>query len=172
MTELGGRIGRFVKAARSLLLVQAGVALLALALSVWAVFAVRQLAAERDQLQARLAELERQRGSAAPAAATPTAEMPPDANITTPAAPIVIPVPVPVAEPVLPVDTVAGATDPAQQPGTATPTPAPDCTGASANQPRCRPGGRWNPRPPGVQRPQQPVAPDPQQGNGQKPQVN
>jgi hypothetical protein len=52
-----GRIGRFLRAARTLFLMQLAAGVLALALAVWAVVAVRDLAAERDRLQSQLADL-------------------------------------------------------------------------------------------------------------------
>lgn len=52
------RIARFVAAARSLLVVQLLLALLATGIAAWAFFEVRAMAAERDRLQARVAELE------------------------------------------------------------------------------------------------------------------
>lgn len=53
-----GRIAGFVRAARSLLLVQLLAGLLAVLLAIWAVVEVRGLAAERDRLRARVTELE------------------------------------------------------------------------------------------------------------------
>ena len=47
-----GRIARFVRAARSLLLMQVAAALLAVLLAVWALTAVWEMAAERDRLRA------------------------------------------------------------------------------------------------------------------------
>ena len=171
----GGRIGRFVKAARSLLLLQLTAGVLAIALSVWAFVAVRDLAAQRDQLQSRVAELENQRTMGMPS--QPVA--PTDGSVMT-AAPILIPIPIGEAagNVQVPVETApptppAGTTAPTeQQPSGQTPTqpnPGQDCSGANADQPRCRPG-RWNR--PVLTRPIPRVAPEPQRpGNQQQPQI-
>ena len=173
MSEMG-RIGRFVKAARSLLMVQLVFGLLAVALSVWAFIAVRDLATQRDQLQRRVSELENSRNQGMP---TQPVVAPVDPTM----APVPIMIPVPIGDPAsnsqVPVEPVPG-TPPAtgdqptdQEPTTQTPTqpnPQPDCTGANAAQPRCRPG-RWN-RPPVTR--VTPVAPEPQRtGNQQQPQI-
>jgi hypothetical protein len=170
MTILDGRIGRFVKAARSLLVAQAAAALLAVGLSAWAFLAVRELAAERDALQAQVAELQGQRAASAPAAA-PTADLPPDANLTAPAATVIVPVPVPVigVEEAPPLEPGPAGEQPGTENGTTPPSSEQDCSGANAAQPRCRPG-RWTRRDP----PLRPVAPEPQprSGNQQMPRLN
>lgn len=164
MKILDGRIGQFVKAARSLLLVQAAVALLAVGLSVWAFVAVRELAADRDRLQARVAELEAQQPAVAPAAAPP-AELPPENNMTAPSSAVIVPVPVPVTgtDPVPPPDPVLDP--PKDEPDGNPPRAEQDCPGPNGTRMPCRPR-RWE-RP---QRPLQPVAPEPQSAtNQQKP---
>lgn len=168
MSGPGARIGRFVRAARSLLLMQVAAAAVALVLGVWAVLAVRDLATERDELRARVAELETQR-PAAPAAAAPSgptgpAPSPLDTEIRPPA---ILPVPIPVTEttpdPVVPEPSEpATIPDPTTgEPATTPPPPEQDCSGANANQARCRPG-RWTRRDPVLQRPVRPVRPEPQ----------
>jgi hypothetical protein len=168
MSVLEGRIGRFVKAARSLLIMQAAAALLAVALSVWAFVEVRELAAERERLQARVAELEGQRGAPSPVTTAPN-DVPPDATLAPRAPPVLIPVPVPVLGAELPAagEPAPGTETPAVEPKP-TESAAPDCSGDNASQPRCRPG-RWGRRTPGVQ----PVAPEAERGgNQQQPQLN
>lgn len=171
-----GRIGRFVKAARSLLLLQLTAGVLAIALSVWAFVAVRDLAAQRDQLQSRVAELENQRTMGMPSQPLATT----DVSVMT-AAPILIPIPIGEAAsnvqiPVETTPTTPPVTDnptpTEQQPPGQTPTqpnPPQDCTGANVDQHRCRPG-RWNR--PVLTRPIPRVAPEPQRsGNQQQPQI-
>jgi len=161
MNVIEGRIGRFVKAARSLLIVQAVAALLAVALSIWAFVEVREMAAERDRLQTHVLELERDR-AAHEALST---GLPPDAipmsNLGEAELPFAIPVPVPMTdpnviapvEPAVPVEPLAEA--PPEEPAVAA-----DCAGADANSPRCRPG-RWTtiPRRPPIRIPE-PTRPD------------
>jgi hypothetical protein len=169
MSIPGARIGRFVRAARSLLLMQLGAAVVAVVLGIWAVLAVRDMASERDQLRARVAELDSQRPNPvnAPAAAPngPTAS-PLDTEIRPPA---ILPVPIPVVEtapdPVVdvPIKTDVDPNPATEEPVvTPTPTPEQDCSGANARLPRCRPG-RWNRGDPVLRRPLAPVRPEPQQ---------
>jgi|GEM_PF-5114681 len=139
-----GRIGRFVGAARKLLLMQLAAALLAVLLALWAVFAVWELAAERDRLRAQLSEAPPAPAAAAAAMSNtataldnevrppailpiliPMPEAPPDVNMIVPELNGVAPVTNQVAPP--------PADPPAEQ----------ECTGANANQVRCRPG-RWS----------------------------
>lgn len=162
------RIGRFVRAARSLLLMQLAAAGIAVALSVWAVLAVRDLATERDELRARVAQLETQApangGTPSQAPAGPSAS-PLDNEVRPPTIlPIPIPVTGPASEPEVPEPTEPGAPpDPATgEPGATTP-PEQDCSGANARLPRCRRPGRWNPRDPVPQRPVPPVRGEPLQ---------
>jgi hypothetical protein len=174
MNVPGARIARFVRAARSLLFMQLAAAAVALALSVWAVLAVRDLAAERDELRARVAQLETQRPAEVtaptPQVAGPAAS-PLDSEVRPP---VVLPIPIPVTgtpvEPEVPEATEpVTETSPATgEPGTVTP-PEQDCTGANAELPRCRrPGGRWNRGDPVLRRPVQPVRPDAQQPPAQR----
>lgn len=150
---MSGRIGRFLRAARSLLLAQAAAALLVLGLAVWAFVEVRELAAERDRLQSRVHQLEAKQPPADPLAGSPPV-LPPEPLPPRPfesgAPPVAVPVPIPVEEPKTeepaPKEQEAEPPPPAEEPRT-----APDCTGAAANSVRCRPG-RWT-RPP-----QRPVA--------------
>ena len=156
-----GRIGRFVKAARQLLLMQLAAALLAVVLAVWAVFAVWELAAERDRLRAQLNEAP----TAAAVATAPVIGAPDslDNEIRPPAImPVFIPVPEvpPDVNMIVPeTNGAAPATAPVTEPVVDAP-PEQDCTGANANQARCRPG-RWSP--PIRQRPPPRPQPDPQQ---------
>lgn len=154
-----GRIARFVKAARSLLLMQLAAALLAVLLAGWALTAVWELAEERDSLRAQVQSLQSRQPEVAateevrttdpaingvrpPAIlpiAIPVPEVAPDVNMILPGAngtaPIVNQVTVPTAEP-----------PPAEQ----------DCSGANAGLPRCLPS-RWQVR----QRPQPRADPPP-----------
>jgi len=140
MTERG-RIARFVRTARTLLLVQLAAALLAAIFALWAVVAVRDLAAERDRLRERVAELQTQSTTAAPLA-TETL------GAGEPVAPMVLPVAIPIADPlpetntILPEPTLPDANVAAAPPPQTEAPPELDCTGANANQARCRPG-RW-----------------------------
>ncbi len=140
------RIGRFVSAARSLLLVQLVAALIATALGVWAVVAVRDLAAERDRLRAQVADLEASRGTAAAPAPVGPPQSPLDTEVRPPAIlPIAIPVPeaAPETNMILPGDAPPEAVPPgAGEPGAATPPTPQECTGTNATLARCRPG-RW-----------------------------
>ncbi|HEY0114501.1 MAG TPA: hypothetical protein VGB54_02160 [Allosphingosinicella sp.] len=173
---IDGRIGRFVKAARLLLMVQLGAAALALLLSVWAFLAVRDLAAQRDRLQTRVAELEAARTSPDPAAVPPGAPTGPelDANLQAPPPLLTVPMPILIGETntILPGEPPPESNQAVEPPAgtgtTTTPAPEADCTGANANQGRCRPG-RWTRRDPAV-RPPRPTAPEPQRpGNQQTP---
>lgn len=173
MTMLDGRIGRFVGAARKLLIVQAAVALLAAALSAWAYFEVRGLAAERDRLQSRVSQLEGQRMAPAALPVQAPVESPEGNLMTAPAASIIIPVPipVPVTGPDPEIDSaIAGEAPPA--PAGVTPAPEVDCSGANASLPRCRPG-RWRRRDAPVQSPAAPPAGETERaGNQQQPRLD
>jgi len=175
MSVGGARIARFVRAARSLLAMQLAAAALALALSLWAVLAVRELAAERDELRARVAQLETQGPTEAAAPAAGTAGPAPSPLDTEVRPPAILPIPIPVTdttpeaeisepeEPGVPTDVATG------EPGTATPqTPEQDCSGANAQLPRCRRPGRWNRGDPVLRRPVPPVQPAPQQPPAQQ----
>jgi hypothetical protein len=164
MTE-NGRIARFVKAARTLLIMQLLAALLAFALAIWAVTAVWELAAERDRLRAQLDTI--QSGAPLVQEEAPIAQNPlPSGPGQTDILPIFIPVPqAPDVNMMLPdplaVPPVANqVTEPA--PGTP---PALDCA-ADPAQPRCRPE-RW--RPPVRQRPAPRTDPEPQQPPAETP---
>ena len=162
-----GRIARFVRAARTLLLMQLLAALLAVALAIWAVTAVWELAAERDRLRAQVDAMQ---SSRAPVEETPLADNPVLNEVRPPAMlPIAVPVwqappdvnmivPEPSA---IPPD-INQATEPAPE----TPPAGQDCTGADAGQPRCRPD-RWNR--PIPQRPVPRPQPDPQQPPAETP---
>jgi hypothetical protein len=143
-----GRIARFVRAARNLLLMQLAAALLAVLLAVWALTAVWELAAERDRLRAQVQSLEARPAVPAVTAAAPEAGNAIGNGVRPPAIlPIAIPVPevAPDVNMIVPDATVAPP--PAAQvtpPPVETSAPAEqDCSGAAAGQPRCRPG-RWN----------------------------
>lgn len=155
------RISRFVRAARSLLLMQLAGAVIALVLAVWAVTAVWELAAERDRLQAQVQALQ-SRQPAGTAEPTPAASSPLANEVRPPAIlPIAIPVPevAPDVNMIVPEANVAApAPDLTTPPADVTP-PGQDCSGANAGQPRCRPG-RWNQ--PVRQRPVPRTQPDPQ----------
>jgi hypothetical protein len=139
-----GRIARFVKAARSLLLMQLAAALFALLLAAWAVTAVWELAAERDRLREQVRALQ-SREPAAAAETVPTGG-PMENGVRPPAIlPIAIPVPevAPDVNMILPgANSTAPATNEVTEPTIETPA-EPDCSGTNAAQPRCRPG-RWN----------------------------
>lgn len=144
MTE-DGRIARFVKAARSLLMMQLAAALLAVLLAVWALTAVWELAAERDSLRAQVQTLQ----SRQPEVSTETVETsrPLENEVRTPAIlPIAIPVPevAPDVNMIVPeANAIAPDTDQVTVPVPETAPAEQDCSGAAAGQPRCRPG-RWN----------------------------
>lgn len=143
-----GRIGRFVKAARSLLLVQVLAALLALGIAIWAVVEVRAMAVERDRLRARVAELEAQQAAAPATGAAPLLppgpgpllnevapyDLPPEATLppTLPDANVIAPTAPPVAAP------PANQQQPAEETGPPR-NPRWDCSGANARLPRCQP---------------------------------
>lgn len=154
MTQEQSRIGRFVTAARSLIILQVLAALLAAGIAAWAFVEVRALAAERDRLQARVAELEAQR------VAEPTAPAPlplgpePAFNQVLPPGPpadlnLMIPAPAPAPEaegaaPALPPSPAPAAPATAAEPNPAEPEPSGpvrrwDCSGLNAQNPRCRP---------------------------------
>lgn len=162
----GQRIGRFVKAARSLLLLQLFAAALATALAIWAVTAVWELAAERDRLRA---QVDAQQSAPAAAQQPATAD---EAILNEVRPPALLPIAIPISEPAADVNMmlpepglVPPGTNQAAEPPVDTPTTDQECTGADANQPRCRPG-RWNrpvpqrpvPRP--QPEPEQPAKPD------------
>jgi hypothetical protein len=161
-----GRIARFVKAARTLLLMQLGAALLAVALAIWAVAAVWELAAERDRLRAQVHAMQ----SRQPAAeGGPLAENPVLNEVRPPA---LLPIAIPVSQ--VPPDVnmilpdaaaIPPANDQATEPVPETPPAGQDCT-ADPTQPRCRPE-RW--RPPVRQRPGPRVEPEPQQPPAETP---
>ena len=162
-----GRIGRFVGAARALVRVQLAIAVLAVARSVWAYFIVRDLAAERDRLQAQVATLENDLH------ARPVIEQAGEGAAAPNAAPILIAVPIVEALPRVAEPPPPPQERPANSAGETAEPPrpqaGPDCSGADASQPRCRPG-RWNR--PVLQRPiSRPApAPEPQATtNGQRP---
>ena len=151
----GNRIAAFVSAARSLLVVQAIAALLAVGVTAWAFFEVRGAIAERDQLRARVAELEAQAAqpqqplTPVPLGPDPLMNqiLPPEvlAPETGPILPDAGNVVVPVTPPQTsePGNTVTppGRWDqrpPTAQPPATTP-PRLDCAGADRANPRCRP---------------------------------
>ena len=158
-----GRIARFVKAARSLLLMQLAASLLAVLLAVWALTAVWELAAERDRLREQVQSLQSRQPAAAAAQAVPTGG-PMENGVRPPAIlPIAIPVPevAPDVNMILPGTNVAAPVDtPVTEPTTGTAPAELDCSGVNAGQPRCRPG-RWNR--PVPQRPIPRTEPEPQQ---------
>lgn len=148
------RIARFVSAARTLLMVQVLASLLAVGVAAWAFVEVRGLAVERDQLKARVAELE---------AGRPIAPLPVGEPVPLGPDPLLNQLPYGVPQPgaeVLPpsvgpdVNTIVPVGPPSQAPAPApvvneqeAPEPAPeggparrwDCSGANANTARCRP---------------------------------
>lgn len=160
-----GRIARFVKAARTLLLVQLLAALLAVALAIWAVTSVWELAAERDRLRA---QLDAKQMSQAPAEQRQLAG---DPILNQASSPTLLPIPIPVIQPPADINTTlppdAAPIPPATnevEPEPETPSAGQDCTGPDATQPRCRPG-RWS-RPV----PQRPVPrPQPEQPQPETP---
>lgn len=180
----GSRIAAFVSAARSLLVVQVVAALLAVGVTAWAFFEVRGVIAERDQLRARVAELEAQAAQpqqpltplplgpdpAINQILPPDVLMPPELNETVP---VTVPETGNVAVQVTPPGTTAvppGNTATPQQPGRwnqqqPTTRPQLDCEGADRGRPGCRPIPE---RPPIQQLPDrltprgEPLAPQPQ----------
>ena len=152
------RIAAFVSAARSLLVVQVVAALLAVGVTGWAFFEVRGLVAEREQLRARVAELEAQ--AAQPQQPMLPVPLGPDPSINQILPPEVllppelnqsVPVTVPevgnLTTPVTPPGTTAPGNSAApEQPGrwnqqqSQTPTrPQLDCNGVDRGRPGCRP---------------------------------
>jgi hypothetical protein len=154
-----GRIARFVRTARTLLLVQLAAALLATTFAVWAVVLVRDLAAERDRLRERVSELQAQSNTAAPPLTT---DMPSSGEAV---APLVLPVAIPVTDPLADTNTILPSTA-LPDANVALPPPqveVPPPAEGNATQPRSRPG-RWT-RP--VPRPTPPADAEP--GNRQQP---
>jgi hypothetical protein len=137
-----GRVARFVKAARSLLLMQLAAALLAVVLAAWALTSVWELAAERDRLREQVRALQ----SRQPAAEAAPATGPMQNGVRPPAIlPIAIPVPevAPDVNMIVPgTNTTAPTTNQVTEPTTEPPAEL-DCSGADAGQPRCLPD-RWN----------------------------
>lgn len=152
------RIAAFVSAARSLLVVQVLAALLAIGVAGWAFFEVRGLVAEREQLRARVNQLETERGQQAqqPVAAVPLVDdplinevLPPEVLVppeVTDALPEGGNVQIPVTPTVdaAPGNTVAPPGRWDQRPPTTTRPPETtrpqlDCAGADRNRPGCRP---------------------------------
>lgn len=153
MIEGANRIARFVAAARNLMLLQVLAALLALGVAAWAFVEVRGLAVERDRLKARVAELETQQreplpvpGPAVPLGPDPALNQmlppgpPPDYNLILPP-----PVGTPDANLALPPPGTTPAPPPAanvqeaDEPAPTGPVRRWDCSGANAQNPRCRP---------------------------------
>jgi hypothetical protein len=162
-----GRISRFVKAARTLLLMQLVAALLATALAIWAVIAVWELADERDRLRAQLAAVQSRPASA-------QAEMPPADNpiLNEVRPPALLPIAIPVTQApedvnmILPGPAaVPPVTNEVTEPVPETPPASTDCT-ADPSRPGCG-SVRW--RPPVRQRPGPRAEPEPQQPKDETP---
>lgn len=151
MTSPYGRIARFVSTARTLLALQVVAALLAVGIAAWAFVEVRGMAVERDRLKARVAELEAQQGSALQTG--PAVPLGPDPLLNQ-AAPLDLPPPVDLVPPapadtnvILPAPAPAEVRPPlaadeepqAPEPEAAAPVRRWDCSGANAQNPRCRP---------------------------------
>jgi hypothetical protein len=152
----GNRIAAFVSAARSLLVVQVVAALLAVGVTGWAFFEVRGLLVEREQLRARITELEAQAAQPqqpvmpVPLGPDPTINqilppemlMPPEINTTVP---VTVPETGNVTTPVTPPGTTApGNSATPQDPGRwnqqqPTTRPQLDCEGVDRGRPGCRP---------------------------------
>lgn len=153
----GSRIAAFVSAARSLLVVQVIAALLAVGVTAWAFFEVRGLVAEREQLRARVNELEAQAAQPQqPLAPVPLGPdpainqilppdmmLPPEINETVP---VTVPETGNVTTPVTPPGTAVppGNSVAPQQPNRwnqqpPTTRPQLDCDGADRGRPGCRP---------------------------------
>lgn len=167
------RTARFVKAARSLLLVQLVAAVIAAALGVWAVVAVRDLASERDRLRAQVSALESaQPGpdapSATPAGPTPS---PLDTEVRPPAIlPMAIPVPatLPETNTLTPDGGVVATGNESENKVADEDTP--NCSNPAVGDPRCGPR-RWQ-RDPVLQRQTTPVRRDPQRPTPTDPKAN
>ena len=136
-----GRIVRFVRAARSLIWLQLGLAAVALAVTAWGVFAVRGLVVERDRLLNRIGALETAVNQAEANAANAAIPLPPplppepDYNLmtpTTPPADVNLTVPPPTTEAPITNEVLPGRDIPGRE---ARPE---DCTGRFATLPRCR----------------------------------
>lgn len=153
-------ITAFVRAARALLWMQVGAAVLATGLSVWALIAVRDLAIERDRLADQVVELQSGRTEPSPMA-TPTGpvQTPLDTEVRPPAImPVYIPIVTDAAitPPIPPVDVPPAPDSATDAPPTQAPTTPPtsaECAGPNADPRRCRPG-RWT-------RPDRPVVVSP-----------
>lgn len=147
------RLGAFVQAARSLLVMQVLAAVLALGVAVWALVEVQGLAAERNQLRGRVTELEAQRAVQPdlppPPGTLPPAPLPPPEplfNVVDPGFAPTILTPPPVLTP--PANTVAPLEpagiepiEPVEEGGPPRRDPTPprrDCSGVNADRPGCR----------------------------------
>lgn len=156
------RVASFVRAARALLWMQVATGVLATGLGIWAVVAVRDLAAERDALLVQIAGMQRGEADAGPTASpTGVAPSPLDTEVRPPA---IMPVFVPivtdpaVTPPIPPVNPPPPPNEPAADPPRADPVPT-DCNSPNADPRRCRPGVRWPRRdPPTVTVPPAPTA--------------
>jgi hypothetical protein len=162
-----GRIARFVKAARSLLLMQLAAALLASALAIWAVTAVWELAAERDRLRAQLDSVQSRPETAQ--TETPLSDNPMLNEVRPPA---LLPIAIPVMQApedvnmILPGPAaVPPVTNQVTEPVPETPPAGVDCT-ADPSRPGCG-SVRW--RPPVRQRPGARPDPDPPQPKEETP---
>ena len=139
----GNRIAAFVSAARSLLVVQVLAALLAVGVTAWAFFEVRGLVSEREQLRARVNELEMQ--AAQPQQPLAPVPLGPDPAINQILPPDML-MPPEINETVsVPVPETGNVTAPVTPPGTA----APPGNSVTPQQPN-----RWNQQPPAATRPQ------------------
>jgi hypothetical protein len=162
-----GRIARFVRAVRSLLMMQLAAALLAVLLAVWALTAVWEMAAERDRLRAQVQALEGRAPETAATIEEVNTARPLENGVRPPAIlPIAIPVPevAPDVNTILPGSSLTlPPTNQVTPPAIVPPTAEQDCSGAAAALPRCRPG-RWNrqvPRAEPEPKAETPPAPEP-----------
>lgn len=157
VTIRGSRIGRFVSAARSLLVVQVLAALLAVGIAGWAFFEVRGVIAEREQLRARVAELEALQTAQPQVPPAPT-PLGPDPLINQILPPDMLVPPEVTQTPILPDAGVGNLQTPVTPPATTPPAGTPadqqppgrwnqqqptrpqlDCSGADRGRPGCRP---------------------------------